>query len=61
MHGQVMILHSKFQCISIYFAGDIRSLVDPYFAVHIFFQNTKNKNSIRIEIFDCNDQVGRIF
>ena len=57
-----MTLHTKFQCIFIYFAGDIRNLVDPYFAVHNFFyRNTQNKNFTHMEIFDCNDQPGKFF
>ena len=55
MHkAQFMTLYTKFQFISIYFAGDINNSLDLYFAVHVFFLNTQNKNSTHLVIFDSN-------
>ena len=50
-----MTLHTKFQCISIYFARDVCSFMEPYFLVYVcfffVFQITQDKSSTHLKMF----------
>ena len=63
---RLRIIHDSTNQISVYFQlyyclRYLQFSGCAFYGMYLFFQNTLNKNSAHMEIFDCNDQLGRIF